>query len=75
MSDVSSPPASPGEPSRLSRMRRLTPLSLYNRKASLSKAEPDILGKSLLAMYAVGEAPLLIMFVKLSGVKDPWEDA
>lgn len=54
-------------------MRRLTPLSLYNRKASLSKADPKDLGKSLLAFLAAGEAPLLKMVINLAQCGDPWE--
>lgn len=55
-------------------MRRLTPLSLYNRKASTSKATVQELGGSLLAFLAAGEAPLLVMFIRLADCGDPWED-
>lgn len=55
-------------------MRRLTPLSLYNRKAFFSKATPKQLGESLLGYLAAGETPLLAMFVRLADCGDPWQD-
>lgn len=54
-------------------MRSLTPLSMYNRKATMSPASPDTLGKSALALLAAGESKLLAMFLRLSNCGDPWE--
>lgn len=53
-------------------MRRLTPLSLYNRKASFSKVSARELGGSLLAFLAAGESKLLKTFLDASGCPDPW---
>ncbi len=54
-------------------MRRLTPFGTYTRTALFSRAQVEQLGKSLLGFLAAGEVPLILMFVQLSGVNDPWK--